>query len=87
MEQAALKKIQVAVGQESLSLYRWNTGEAENYFCRHCGIYTHHVMRDDTASMGVNMACIEGFDVHAIEKVVVGGGAKLSLVSTPRSAA
>jgi hypothetical protein len=33
------------------------------------------------------LACIGGFDVYAIENVVVGGEAKLSLVTEPSSAA
>ena len=80
MGQAARKALQVTRGQESLSRYCWNTGEAEHYFCKNCGVYTHHVMRGATDYVGVNMACVEGFDVYAIEEVVVGGGANLSLV-------
>jgi hypothetical protein len=80
MGQAPQKHFQVTRGKESLSLYRWNTGEAQHYFCKHCGIYTHHVMRGATDYVGINMACVEGFDVYAIEEVLVGGGAKLSLL-------
>ena len=85
MGQAEKKDLRITAGEESLSLYRWNTGKAEHYFCKYCGIYTHHVMRGATEYIGVNMACIEGFDVYAVEEVVVGGGANLSLA--PKSAA
>ena len=80
MGQAPKKDIRITQGEDLLSLYRWNTREAEHYFCRTCGIYTHHVMRGATDAIGVNMACIEGFDVFALQEVVVGGGASLSLV-------
>lgn len=81
MGQALKKELKVTHGETELALYRWNTQEAEHYFCKTCGIYTHHVMRGATEYVGVNMACIEGFDVFAIEEVAVGGGAKLSVVS------
>ena len=85
MGQAALKDFVLTQGQASLTLYRWNTGEAEHWFCSHCGIYTHHVMRGATDCIGVNMACIEGVNVFALPDVVVGGGARLSLVSAPEA--
>ena len=80
MGQALGKELRVTQGQDFLCLSRWNTREAEHYFCKKCGIYTHHVMRGATDYIGVNMACIEGFDVFAVEEVVVGGGANLSVV-------
>jgi hypothetical protein len=55
----------VVAGQALISTYTWNTHEAQHYFCRVCGIYTHHVMRGQTRTVGLNMACIEGFDVSA----------------------
>jgi len=29
-------------GSESLSLYQFNTEIAKHFFCKKCGIYTHH---------------------------------------------
>ena len=55
----------VVTGQALISTYMWNTHEAQHYFCKVCGIYTHHVMRGQTQTVGLNMACIEGFDVSA----------------------
>lgn len=80
MGQAPRAALQVTQGQDDLSVYRWNTQEAEHLFCKHCGIYTHHVMRGATDYVGVNMACVQGVDVFALGEVVVGGGSKLSLV-------
>ena len=80
MGQAPRSSLQVTQGLDDLSVYRWNTQEAEHFFCKHCGIYTHHVMRGATDYVGVNMACVQGVDVFAVGEVVVGGGSKLSLV-------
>lgn len=86
MGEAARSALEVTAGTESISTYTWNTGEAQHYFCKVCGIYTHPVMRGCTDRIGVNMACIEGVDVFAPQDIVVGGGKKLSLVTDKRSA-
>ena len=87
MGEAARTALTVIAGGSSLGIYSWNTGEAQHYFCKVCGIYTHHVMRGCTDRVGTNMGCIEGIDVYASGEVVVGGGKKLSLVSGTKSAA
>ena len=85
MGAAPRSALTVIAGDELISTYAWNTREAQHYFCKVCGIYTHHVMRGATDRVGVNMACIEGMDVYAVGEVVVGGGARLSLVASPSS--
>jgi hypothetical protein len=64
MSAAPRESLQVAQGQELVSKYQWNTLEAEHFFCKVCGIHTHHFMRGETQTAGINMACIEGFDPH-----------------------
>jgi hypothetical protein len=81
MGAAPRESLQVIQGQELVSKYQWNTLEAEHFFCKVCGIYTHHFMRGETQTAGVNMACIEGFDIFAIGEVEVGEGKNWSLVS------
>ena len=77
MGRAERRALTVTKGEDCLSLYRWNTGEAEHFFCKHCGVYTHHVMRGATDFIGVNMACIEGVSVFELEPVPVDDGARL----------
>ena len=45
MRAAPRESLKLTSGQELLSTYTWNTHEARHYFCRVCGIYTHHAMR------------------------------------------
>ena len=66
--------LRVTAGADLISTYTWNTREAQHYFCKVCGIYTHHVMRGETQTVGLNMACIDGFDVFALSEVPVGNG-------------
>ena len=39
---AAVGDLTVTQGADKLTLYRFNTRQAEHYFCSVCGIYTHH---------------------------------------------
>lgn len=49
-------------GADNLSLYQWGTGTAKHYFCKTCGIYTHHQRRSNPTQYGINIACLEGVD-------------------------
>ena len=80
MGATARASLRVTEGQDLLTRYQWNTLEAEHFFCKRCGIYTHHFMRGETQTAGINMACIEGFDVFALGEVEVGEGKTWSLV-------
>lgn len=57
---ALTSSLQVLKGAENLSLYTWGTHTAKHYFCKTCGIYTHHQRRSDPKECGVNLGCIEG---------------------------
>lgn len=57
---AAKDDITYTAGQDNLTLYQFNTRVAEHYFCKTCGIYTHHRRRSDPDEIGVNLACLEG---------------------------
>lgn len=82
---APLNKLTVTKGADNLSLYQWNTKTAKHYFCKICGIYTHHQRRSNPNEYGFNVGCIEGvnpFDygpakvedgvMHPSDKVSVG---------------
>ena len=56
-------------GSEHLSLYQFNTEIAKHFFCKKCGIYTHHNRKSDPNGMGVNLGCID--DVDPMEFAVI----------------
>ena len=64
-------------GEGALSLYQWNTGVAKHYFCRHCGIYTHHQPRTAPELIGVNLGCIDALEARKLP-IKIGEGSKLS---------
>lgn len=57
---AITTSLKVVHGADNLRLYTWGTGTARHYFCKTCGIYTHHQRRADPTQSGVNLGCIEG---------------------------
>jgi hypothetical protein len=61
--QAALTVLE---GEAMLTLYEWNTRRAKHYFCRRCGIYVFHRKRAAPDHFGVNVFCLEDFDVAAV---------------------
>jgi len=58
-------------GEDVLTLYRFNTGVAEHFFCSKCGIYTHHRRRSNPNQYGVNVACLKGVSPFDFEDVPV----------------
>lgn len=71
---ANLDDIQVLQGEDVLTLYQFNTGEAKHYFCSRCGIYTFHQRRSSPHQYGVNVACIEGMSPFDFDEVPVNEG-------------
>lgn len=51
--------LKIVDGAKSLTSYRFNTGQAEHFFCSVCGIYTHHQRRFNPRQFAVNVACLE----------------------------
>ena len=68
---AQLADIEILAGQDMLTLYQFNTGTAKHYFCKRCGIYTHHQRRSDPGQYGVNVACLAGVSPFDFPEVPV----------------
>lgn len=66
--------VTILQGEEALTHYRFNTGEAEHFFCSRCGIYTHHQRRSNRNQFGVNAACLEGVSPFDFAEVPVTDG-------------
>ena len=58
--------LRVTAGEALLTLYQWNTRRAKHYFCSRCGIYTFHRKRAAPDHFGINIFCLEGFDVRSV---------------------
>lgn len=71
---ARLSDITFLSGQKNLTLYQFNTGTAKHWFCRTCGIYTHHQRRSDPTQFGVNVACLKGVSPFDFAEIPVVDG-------------
>jgi hypothetical protein len=69
----AKENFRLVKGEEALSLYQWNTRAAKHYFCKHCGIYTHHQPRTRADMIGVNLGCIDDLDTSKLPVERVSG--------------
>lgn len=58
--------LRIEQGHELLALYEWNTRQAKHHFCRRCGIYVFHRKRAAPDHFGVNVFCLDGFDVASL---------------------
>ena len=67
-------------GAASLTPYQWNTAIAKHYFCKICGIYTHHVRRSDPSVYGVNIGCFDDINFRDYLATDINYGVSMSLV-------
>tara|TARA_B100000242_G_scaffold235046_1_gene174930 strand:- start:683 stop:919 length:237 start_codon:yes stop_codon:yes gene_type:complete len=62
-------------GGKNLGLYKWNKNIAEHYFCKHCGVYTHHKRRRHPDQIAINFACLDDLDLPEDINIVLVDGA------------
>jgi len=46
-------------GEESLGLYTFNTGVAQHFFCKTCGIKPFYIPRSNPDGVDVNVRCLD----------------------------
>ena len=71
---AALDGIAFLAGEENLTLYQFGTRTAKHYFCKTCGVYTHHRRRSNPNQFGVNLSCLAGITPWDLPEIAVNDG-------------
>ena len=66
---ARLGDVTILHGEGNLTLYQFNTKTAKHWFCKTCGIYTHHQRRSNPNEYGVNVAILDGINPHDLGPV------------------
>lgn len=66
--------VKITKGADNLARYQWGTGTAQHYFCKTCGIYTHHRRRSNPNEFGVNAGCLEGVNPRNLEPIAWSDG-------------
>ena len=65
----AREKFRLIEGADAVETYTFNTGVAQHYFCRHCGIKSYYLPRSHPDGISVNVNCL---DPETIASVTVG---------------
>ena len=66
---APIDGVKIVEGSNNLTLYQWGTKPAKHYFCKTCGIYTHHQRRSNPNEFGVNVAILEGINPRQLGEI------------------
>tara|TARA_Y200000002_G_C22594603_1_gene626757 strand:- start:693 stop:1061 length:369 start_codon:yes stop_codon:yes gene_type:complete len=66
-----LKDLKILKGEKNLSMYQFNKKVAKHYFCKTCGIYTHHQRRSNPNEFAINVGCIDEIDPYDYFKLNV----------------
>lgn len=74
MAAVPVEKLKLIKGQDNLACYQWGTHVAKHYFCKTCGIYTHHQRRSNPSQYGINIACLGGVNPFAYDNIPIGNG-------------
>ncbi len=53
--------------EADLATYRFNTGKAKHHFCPECGCAPFYIARSHPDKIDVNVRCLEGVDIDALE--------------------
>ncbi len=66
---APLDGITIVKGEDNLQKYQFNTKTAVHYFCKTCGIYTHHRRRSNPNEYGVNLGALDGVNPSELDDI------------------
>jgi hypothetical protein len=69
----APERFTLLAGGDALSTYRFGTGTAQHTFCRVCGVQPFYVPRSDPDKIDVNVRCLDGVDLAALERYAFDG--------------
>ena len=60
-------------GEDVLSTYTYNTGIAQHYFCRECGVKSFYIPRSHPDGISVNVRCLDQDTVTSVEVIPFAG--------------
>lgn len=60
-------------GEDVIETYTFNTGVAQHYFCRHCGVKSFYVPRSHPDGVSVNVNCLKPETIRSIKIVPLDG--------------
>ena len=67
------ERFQLLKGENELSIYRFGSGLARHYFCRHCGISAYYVPKSHPDGFSVNFRCLDEIDLQSVRLIPFDG--------------
>ena len=64
----------VVKGEKNLTAYQFHSKVAKHFFCKICGIYTHHNPRINPKLTGFNLGCIDDIDTSKLDNIILADG-------------
>ena len=78
MAKIKLENLKIKKGQDQLTVYKFGKKHlAEHFFCKNCGIYTHHRSYTNPENYEYNVACIDNLYTFDYKNIPVFDGDKL----------
>jgi hypothetical protein len=59
-------RFKLLAGEKALNTYTFNTGVAQHYFCRRCGIKPFYIPRSNPDGIDVNVRCLDSQPEHMV---------------------
>ena len=56
----------IVSGEDALHCYQFNSGIAQHYFCKHCGIKSFYIPRSHPDGVSVNVNCLDLKDINSL---------------------
>ncbi|MCP5417018.1 MAG: GFA family protein [Chromatiaceae bacterium] len=72
-EVIAPEALDIQAQEGALGCYQFGDKTAQHFFCKHCGIYTFHSTVRKPGYYRVNLGCLDGVDVFALDANVFDG--------------
>jgi len=69
----AADRFRLLRGRDELATYTFNTGVAQHYFCKHCGVKSFYVPRSHPDGVSVNARCLDDGTVESMTVVPYDG--------------
>lgn len=72
-EVIASDNLNISTEDDAPGLYQFGAKTAKHYFCKNCGIYTHHETARFPDHYRVNLGCIEGIESTQLDADIFDG--------------
>ena len=60
-------------GEEAITTYTFNTGVAQHYFCRYCGIKSYYLPRSHPDGLSINVNCLDPATIESVSETPFDG--------------